>query len=380
LVGRLGWLISRREALLREAASFGHGQQVQPRHHGKHHPTARGIEEAAQGRAKNRTNLEGRGRGSDGARKFLAVHRLRQHGRHRGAGKRPGGAQQEQKQIGRSCRPSPGGRPGIPGGEQSQCEGLQEKREAKDPAPVEAVRRVPGDQNQTHIGQELHQPDVGEAHRTMGRRVDIPAEGHAQHLRTQLIGGPNGHEAAKRRPLAQPVEQPGFAPRIPGQRCPRQASGGGPSGFVSSRLRPMGAAGDLRGGRFGSRVASHGKPCYMTDWWSVNNQKTEFRCPAPGRDRMPRPQETAMKKRCLWFLLPLVCAVRAIAQDPGAALAGLAQTEDYVLKRASSYDRSGGNADSRQIAAGRRSLCSMKPAPASSVTSGVPSPAATRTT
>jgi hypothetical protein len=59
-----------------------------------------------------------------------------------------------------------------------------------------------------------------------------------------------------------------------------------------------------------------------------------------------------MKKRCLWFLLPLVCAVRAIAQDPGAALAGLAQTEDYVLKRASSYDRSGGNADSRQIAAG----------------------------
>ena len=59
-----------------------------------------------------------------------------------------------------------------------------------------------------------------------------------------------------------------------------------------------------------------------------------------------------MKKRCLWFLLSLVCAVRAIAQDPGAALAGLAQTEDYVLKRASSYDRSGGNADSRQIAAG----------------------------
>ena len=59
-----------------------------------------------------------------------------------------------------------------------------------------------------------------------------------------------------------------------------------------------------------------------------------------------------MKQRCLWFILPLVCAVRAIAQDPGAALAGLVQPQDYVLKRASSYDRSGGNADSRQIAAG----------------------------
>ena len=59
-----------------------------------------------------------------------------------------------------------------------------------------------------------------------------------------------------------------------------------------------------------------------------------------------------MKQRCLLFILPLVCAVGAFAQDPGSTLAGLPQPNDYVLKRASSYDRSGGNADNRQIAAG----------------------------
>jgi Protein of unknown function (DUF2961) len=59
-----------------------------------------------------------------------------------------------------------------------------------------------------------------------------------------------------------------------------------------------------------------------------------------------------MKQPCLLFILLLVCAVGAFAQDPGAALAGLPQPKDYVLKRASSYDRSGGNADYRQIAAG----------------------------
>ena len=59
-----------------------------------------------------------------------------------------------------------------------------------------------------------------------------------------------------------------------------------------------------------------------------------------------------MKQRCLWFILPLISVVGAFAQDPGAALAALPQPKDYVLKRASSYDRSGGNADNRQIATG----------------------------
>ena len=41
-----------------------------------------------------------------------------------------------------------------------------------------------------------------------------------------------------------------------------------------------------------------------------------------------------------------------LAQDPGAWLATLPQAKDYVQNRVSSYDRSGGNADARQIAAG----------------------------
>src|SRR5262249_18438711 len=40
------------------------------------------------------------------------------------------------------------------------------------------------------------------------------------------------------------------------------------------------------------------------------------------------------------------------AQDPNAWLSTLPQVKDYVQHRASSYDRSGGNADFRQIAPG----------------------------
>src|SRR5260370_42195088 len=41
-----------------------------------------------------------------------------------------------------------------------------------------------------------------------------------------------------------------------------------------------------------------------------------------------------------------------MAQTAGEWIAGLPQTKDYVQKRASSYDRSGGNADYRKIAPG----------------------------
>jgi hypothetical protein len=60
-----------------------------------------------------------------------------------------------------------------------------------------------------------------------------------------------------------------------------------------------------------------------------------------------------MKKTC--FLLPLIflLALPALAQNPRAWLSDLPQLRDYVLKRASSYDRSGGNADYRQIAPGQ---------------------------
>ncbi len=41
-----------------------------------------------------------------------------------------------------------------------------------------------------------------------------------------------------------------------------------------------------------------------------------------------------------------------LAQDPSAMLSSLPQAKDYVQKRISSYDRTGGNADARSIAPG----------------------------
>jgi len=53
----------------------------------------------------------------------------------------------------------------------------------------------------------------------------------------------------------------------------------------------------------------------------------------------------------------LICAlilstVFASAQTPGTSLSTLPQAKDYIQKRASSYDRSGANADAREIAPG----------------------------
>jgi hypothetical protein len=55
-----------------------------------------------------------------------------------------------------------------------------------------------------------------------------------------------------------------------------------------------------------------------------------------------------------WLVLLACCVLSSIsmAQTAGEWLAGLPQTKDYVQKRASSYDRSGGNADYRKIAPG----------------------------
>src|SRR5271157_2518691 len=54
------------------------------------------------------------------------------------------------------------------------------------------------------------------------------------------------------------------------------------------------------------------------------------------------------------FALLTFCllAFPLFAQDPSAWLATLPQAKDYVQHRASSYDRTGGNADFRTIAAG----------------------------
>jgi hypothetical protein len=55
-----------------------------------------------------------------------------------------------------------------------------------------------------------------------------------------------------------------------------------------------------------------------------------------------------------WLVLVACCVFSPIsmAQTAGEWLGGLPQTKDYVQKRASSYDRSGGNADYRKIAPG----------------------------
>src|SRR5271169_2766566 len=58
-----------------------------------------------------------------------------------------------------------------------------------------------------------------------------------------------------------------------------------------------------------------------------------------------------MKK--LFLLLTFCCiTLPLLSQDAATWLASLPQAKDYIQKRASSYDRSGGNADARTIAPG----------------------------
>lgn len=52
------------------------------------------------------------------------------------------------------------------------------------------------------------------------------------------------------------------------------------------------------------------------------------------------------------LILLLAFAVSALGQDPQTWLANLPQAKDYAQKRSSSYDRSGANADAREIAPG----------------------------
>jgi hypothetical protein len=57
-------------------------------------------------------------------------------------------------------------------------------------------------------------------------------------------------------------------------------------------------------------------------------------------------------KKLLALLVFFFLTLPLLAQDPATWLADLPRAKDYVQKRVSSYDRSGGNADARQIAAG----------------------------
>ena len=58
-----------------------------------------------------------------------------------------------------------------------------------------------------------------------------------------------------------------------------------------------------------------------------------------------------MRRLSLVMLLASLVSTAA-PQDPNSWLADLPHAKDYVQKRVSSYDRSGGNADNRQIAPG----------------------------
>ena len=57
-----------------------------------------------------------------------------------------------------------------------------------------------------------------------------------------------------------------------------------------------------------------------------------------------------MRQRALILLIFLATVISTAAQDTSAWLSGLTKTHDYMLRRSSSYDRSGGNEDYRSLA------------------------------
>jgi hypothetical protein len=68
-------------------------------------------------------------------------------------------------------------------------------------------------------------------------------------------------------------------------------------------------------------------------------------------------------KKLFLFLALFLLTLPLYAQDPGAWIASLPQSKQYVQKRASSYDRSGGNADARGIAPGETLTLLDEPGP-----------------
>ena len=57
-------------------------------------------------------------------------------------------------------------------------------------------------------------------------------------------------------------------------------------------------------------------------------------------------------KRLLTLIVLFACPLPLLSQDPAAWLSTLPQAKDYIQHRVSSYDRTGGNADARQVAPG----------------------------
>jgi D-arabinan exo alpha-(1,3)/(1,5)-arabinofuranosidase (non-reducing end) len=77
--------------------------------------------------------------------------------------------------------------------------------------------------------------------------------------------------------------------------------------------------------------------------------------------------EAPMRKPSLVLVTLLLAGGNALAQNPASLsglLASLTEPHDYVLKRVSSYDRTGGNADFRRIAPGETLTLLDEPGPA----------------
>ena len=73
-----------------------------------------------------------------------------------------------------------------------------------------------------------------------------------------------------------------------------------------------------------------------------------------------------MRKSSLVLFSLLLASMTAAAQGPASLsdlLGSLPEPHDYVLKRVSSYDRSGGNADARRIAPGETLTLLDEPGP-----------------
>ena len=154
-------------------------QQPEGGDHGEHGRPAECVDQAADGGAGDGADLENRRGGRDGSGKHLGGHEVGQRRRHRGGGKRTSRAGDEEEQVHRYRRRCAHGRPDP---KRRQAEGLDEQGKPDDLASIEAVGRMSGDEHHDDIGQELREPDIGETHRVIGRRVDIPANRHVEHL------------------------------------------------------------------------------------------------------------------------------------------------------------------------------------------------------
>ncbi|MNP07721.1 hypothetical protein D3C76_997600 [compost metagenome] len=76
---------------------------------------------------------------------------------------------------------------------------LQRLADGRDLAPVVAIGDMPGVQHEQHARRELHEPDQAQVEHVAGQLVEVPADGHGEHLKTaggENPGQPEGDERA----------------------------------------------------------------------------------------------------------------------------------------------------------------------------------------